>query len=131
LILEGGKGMKFCWITIIVNNFEESLKFYQEIVGLQLNRRFKTGTNIEIAFLGDGETEIELLSDKANNNVNIGKDISIGFEVKSVDKMIAYLKEKEIKIESGPFTPNPKTKFFYILDPNGLKVQFVELSNLK
>ncbi|MDD5601014.1 MAG: VOC family protein, partial [Actinomycetota bacterium] len=33
--------MKFCWTTIMVNDLEESLKFYQEIIGLPVNRRFK------------------------------------------------------------------------------------------
>ena len=118
--------MKFCWTTITVNDFEKSLKFYQEIIGLPLNRRFKPGPDIEIAFLGDSETKIELVSHKTDNRVNIGKDISIGFEVESVNKTIAYLKEKGIEIESGPFQPNPNMKFFYLLDPNGLKVQLVE-----
>jgi lactoylglutathione lyase len=51
--------MKFCWTTITVNNLEESLKFYQEIAGLSLERRFGAGPGSEIAFLGNGETKIE------------------------------------------------------------------------
>ena len=118
--------MKFCWTTIIVDNLEDSLKFYQEIIGLPINRRFKAEPGVEIVFLGDEETKLELMSNKTNRKVNIGLDISIGFEVESVDKMIAYLKEKEIEIHSGPFQPNPGIKFFYLLDPNGLKVQLIE-----
>ena len=118
--------MKFCWTTIIVNNLEESLKFYQEIIGLPLIRKFKTDSGTEIAFMGNEETKLELMTIKANRKVNIGQDISIGFEVESVDKMIAYFKEKDIEIHSGPFQPNPHIKFFYLLDPNGLKVQLVE-----
>ncbi|MBE3094449.1 MAG: VOC family protein [Actinobacteria bacterium] len=122
--------MKFCWTTLTVNNLEESLKFYQEIIGLQLNRRFNAGSDLEIAFLGDGETKLELLCDKKSKKVNIGQDISLGFEVESVNKTLAQLKEKGIKIHSGPFQPNPNIKFFYLLDPNGLKVQMVENINI-
>ncbi len=118
--------MKFCWVTIIVNNLEESLKFYQEIIGLPVNRRFKAEPGVEIVFLGDGETKLELMTSKTSKKVNIGQDISIGFEVESVDKVIPYFKEKGIEIYSGPFQPNPNIKFFYLLDPNGLKVQLVE-----
>ena len=118
--------MKFCWTTLNVNNLEESLNFYKEIVGLSVNRRFEVGSDIEIAFLGDGETKLELIWNKNKKEVSIGDDISIGFEVDSVEKMIQYLKEKGIEIESGPFQPNPNIKFFYIRDPNGLKVQMVE-----
>ena len=122
--------MKFCWVTLTVNNLEGSLKFYQEIIGLQVNRRFNAGPDLEIVFLGDGETKLELLCDKKSREVNIGQDISLGFEVESVDKTLAKLKEKGIKIHSGPFQPNPNIKFFYLLDPNGLKVQLVENINI-
>ncbi len=118
--------MKFCWTTLMVNNMEESLKFYQEIVGLEIERRFNAGPGTEITFLGDGETKVELICNEKNNGVNLGEDISLGFEVKSVEAMMANLKEKGIAIHSGPFQPNPHTKFFYVLDPNGLKIQFVE-----
>ena len=118
--------MKFCWTTIMVNDLEESLKFYQEIIGLPVNKRFKGEKDMEIIFLGDGETKLELISSKTDKKVNIGPDISIGFEVESVDRMISNLKTKGIDIYSGPFQPNPNIRFFYLLDPNGLKVQLVE-----
>ncbi|MGI6145121.1 MAG: VOC family protein [Clostridia bacterium] len=118
--------MKFCWSTIKVKNMEESLKFYQEIVGLKLNNRFKAGPGSEIAFLGDGETKIELFYDEEIKEVNIGEDVSWGFVVDSVDEMIKFVQEKGIPIQSGPIQPNPHIKFFFITDPNGLKIQFVE-----
>jgi len=118
--------MKFCWCTLMVKNIEESLKFYQEIVGLSVDRRFKAGSGTEIAFLGDGETKVELICNEANTEVSFGTDISLGFEVKKVDEMMAFIKEKGVSIHSGPFQPNPRVKFFYVIDPNGLKIQFVE-----
>lgn len=118
--------MKFCWSTITVKNMEESLKFYQEIVGLSVNRRFQAGPGVEIVFLGDGETKVELIFNKEIKDVSFGQSISWGFEVDSVDEMMKLVKEKGIGIHSGPFQPNPNTKFFFVLDPNGLKIQFVE-----
>jgi len=118
--------MKFCWCTLMVKNMEESLKFYQETVGLTVDRRFKAGPGTEIVFLGDGETKVELICNDASKEVSMGHDISLGFEINSVDEMMASLKEKGITIHSGPFQPNPHVKFFYMTDPNGLKIQFVE-----
>ncbi len=118
--------MKFCWTTLNVKNLEESLSFYQEIVGLPLKRRFAAGPGVEIAFLGEGETEIELMYNEAIKDVNLGKDISLGFEVESVDEKIAFVKEKGITDIIGPLSPNPHVRFFFIKDPNGLKIQFVE-----
>lgn len=118
--------MKFCWITLHVNDLKESLKFYQEIVGLEVDRRFEAGPDREIAFLGNGETKVELVDDKNTELVNIGEDISLGFEVDSVPDKLKFVKDKGIAIHSGPFEPNPEIKFFFIQDPNGLKIQFVE-----
>ena len=118
--------MKFCWCTIMVKDLEESLKFYQEIVGLEMTNRFKAGPGVEIAFLGDGETKIELIANDSVKDAQIGQAISLGFNVESLDDMMAYVKEKGIAIHSGPFQPNPHTKFFFVEDPNGLKIQFAE-----
>ncbi|MFW5873501.1 MAG: VOC family protein [Bacillota bacterium] len=118
--------MRFCWITLHVNDLRESLEFYQEIVGLEIDRRFEAGGGREIAFLGDGETKVELVDDKNLEKVNTGKDISLGFEVNSLSEKMDFVKDKGITIHSGPFEPNPNLRFFFIQDPNGLKIQFVE-----
>jgi lactoylglutathione lyase len=124
--MNGGVFMNFLWCTIRVNNLEESINFYEFIVGLQVNTRFQAGPNKEIAFLGNGETKVELIWDKSTSTTNVGPDISIGFEVDSVDEKLVFLKERNIPIQSEVIQPNPHTKFFYVLDPNGLKIQFVE-----
>ena len=120
--------MSYLWTTIKVKDLEESIKFYQEIVGLKLQRSFEAGPGREIAFLAaaEGETEVELIDDQAKESVDVGQDISLGFEIDSVTEKIEFLKEKGIGIESGPIAPNSEIEFFYVLDPNGIKIQFVE-----
>jgi lactoylglutathione lyase len=118
--------MKFCWSTIMVRDLDESIRFYEEIVGLELARRFPAGHGMEIAFLGTGETQIELICDKNQEEINIGPDISWGFLVDSVDSMLAFLKSKGVEILSGPFKTGNGSTFFYVADPNGMKIQFFE-----
>lgn len=118
--------MAFCWCTLEVDDMEKSLQFYQEIVGLSLNRRFKPNSGMEISFLGDGETKIELICREGNEAKEKGVGVSLGFTVDSLDKKIGFIKEKGIAIEGGPVQPNPHLRFFFVLDPDGFKVQFVE-----
>ncbi|KNY29447.1 VOC family protein [Pseudobacteroides cellulosolvens] len=118
--------MKFCWCTLTVKNMEDSLRFYQEIVGLPINKRFTAGSETEICFLGDGETKVELICNAKNEVLNECNSITLGFEVDSVDNMMEFIKEKGLKIDSGPFQPNPTIKFFYVRDPNNIKIQFVQ-----
>jgi len=118
--------MKFCWVTFKVKNLDKSISFYENIVGLTLESRRPAGPTSELAFLGVGETKVELICDKALETVDNGKDISIGFFVDSAEEKMSFLSENGISIHSGPFEPAPGVKFFYILDPDGLKIQFVE-----
>jgi lactoylglutathione lyase len=120
------ENMKFCWITINVRDFEKSLEFYTKVAGLSVDRMMNPNPKMKIAFLGSGETKVELIYDDVNSSRNYGKDVSIGFEVDSIDAFVGILKEKGIELESGPHQPNPMIKFIYVLDPNGFRVQFIE-----
>jgi len=118
--------MKMCWVTINVKNMEQSLQFYTETVGLTVDRRINPMPGTEIAFLKAGGIEVELIKNDRNPDPQFGRDISLGFEVESVDDLKSELEELDgLEIE-GPFQPNPRIKFFYIQDPNGVKIQFVE-----
>lgn len=118
--------MSFCWTTIEVRDMEESLEFYQQLVGLELNERFFAGETMELAFLGDGQTQVELIADDEAEDIKYSDHISLGFKVESLDEKLKEIEEKGLEIHSGPFQPNPSIRFFFMLDPNGLKIQFVE-----
>lgn len=120
--------MSFLWTTLYVKDMEESLSFYQDILGLSIANRFQARPGVEIVFLGDGETKVELIWDQEKKNPSMGQDISLGFQVDSLADQLEFIKEKGIPILRGPIEPNPSTKFFFISDPNGLTIQFVELS---
>lgn len=120
--------MSFLWTTIKVKDLSESVKFYQDIVGLEVQRQFEAGPETEIAFLaaaGD-QTAVELIDYQNQDEIKLGADISLGFEVNSLAEKMKFIQENNISIQSGPISPNPNIEFFYILDPNGLRIQFVE-----
>lgn len=118
--------MKFCWVTIRIKDLKESLHFYEEIVGLNVHQKIEMGEGKTIMFLGDGETKLEMIYNDKYKDIDMGQSITLGFEVESVEEKIKFIEEKGLKVESGPFSPAPNTKFFYVMDPNGLKIQFVE-----
>lgn len=118
--------MKNLWTTIMVKDMEESIEFYTEILSLSVARRYKPVENMEIAFLGEGETKLELICNAALKGISFTDHVSTGFSVDSVDEYIEYLGEKGIDVFAGPFEPSPQIKFFYIKDPNGYKIQLVE-----
>lgn len=119
--------MNFCWVTLTVHNMEASLKFYHDIIGLEILKRFNVGEDLEIAMLGKNDgTKVELLCHKSAVGLVHGEGISIGFEVQSLDNALALVKANNIPIKRGPLSPMPSTQFFFIDDPNGIEVQIVE-----
>lgn len=120
--------MKYCWTTFYVTDMDESLRFYQEIVGLSLIRRSKLSPEIELAFMGSGETQIELICDTSVKTIKHSDSISLGFQCESLEELITVLNKKKIVKLSEIIQPNPFIRFFYVLDPNGVKIQFVEFA---
>lgn len=118
--------MSFCHVTLTVKDLDASIHFYTEVVGLPIDRRFQAGPYTEIAFLGSGETKVELICSKNQPNLMIGNGVSIGFKVESVPEKFASIKGGEIPVISDIIQPNPHVRFFYVADPDGFRVQFLE-----
>lgn len=118
--------MNFLWSTLNVKNLDESIDFYSNLLNCEVSQRFNVNENMEIAFLGNGETKIELIYNKLKENIVIGNDISWGFSVDSLEKIIEIIKEKNIEMISNIIQPNPNTRFIFIKDPNGMNIQLVE-----
>ncbi|MGN1032479.1 MAG: VOC family protein [Intestinibacter sp.] len=119
--------MKYSHTTIIVSDIEKSIAFYQEVAGLKVQRKFSAGENKILAFLADkeGDTEVELIQDTSEKPYS-GSGISLGFQVEDVK---AYLeKMKSMGYETTDIiSPNPMTHFFYVSDPDGLKIQLIQM----
>ncbi|MCQ4635743.1 VOC family protein [Anaerovorax odorimutans] len=118
--------MKFTFATIHVKDLEESIRFYEEVIGMEVARRFPAGPNAEIAFLADGPAEIELIGDKAVTDVSFSDHLSLGLSVDSLDEAMERMKDKGVEITAGPIQPNPNTRFFFIKDPNGVTLEIIE-----
>jgi lactoylglutathione lyase len=117
--------MAFLWTTLHVADLERSLIFYRDVVGLPEVSRM-TPPGMTIVFLGDGTTRLELIADPRNPSPDLGKDIAIGFSVDNLDDALAHVGAHGVPTASGPFQAGPRTRFFFVKDPDGMTVQFVE-----
>lgn len=119
--------MKMAHVTIKTEYFDEEIRFYEEIVGLDIVTDMRERGS-DIVFLANdiGETEIEII--KANGSVNSGNEnISIGFETEDAAKLRDELIAKEFEV--GPIiSPAPVVQFFFVEDPAGVNVQFISHS---
>lgn len=118
--------MQFVHLTIMARNLEASIEFYTMMAELKIARRFYAGPG-EIAFLtnADGETEIELVAMPEGQKFE-GKGLTVCFETDKLDVMHQMAEEKGLN-PSEIRNPNPKSRYFYVYDPNGVSVEIKQI----
>lgn len=122
-------------IALQTASFEQSYKFYTEILGLRVVRepfQFKTR---KLAWLDAGSALIELYSMRHGetsvpySDNRLGPD-HIAFVVGDLDAMIYHLIENGVKIIKGPYVPpsgDPRQpRVLFAEGPDGEELQFRE-----
>jgi lactoylglutathione lyase len=101
--------LKLLQIRLLVKDFKKSVEFYKDLLGIPISWY---EDEMEYALFNNGETKIELLSQKAMMKVIGNKDESLSgespsnfllqFEVEDVDKTYDYLRENGIEFVTEP-----------------------------
>ena len=125
--------MRILHSMIRVNDLEESIKFYSEVLGMKLLREkeYPEG-KFSLAFLGYGnETEttvIELTYNWDKNDYKHGNAFGhIAIEVDDIYKVCEEIKNKGVKVirDPGPMMGS-RLLLAFIEDPNGYKIELIE-----
>ena len=95
--------MKVKYATIIVKDMDESIKFYTEVMGLEIDSRHNPFPGLTITLLkGEGDAMIELIK----NTENETGLFSVGMEVDDINTTVKELKSKGAKITREPTANN-------------------------
>ncbi len=117
--------MKLNWVTLRVNDLEKSLFFYTKLLNLDIAAKFG-GPEHPIVMLGKAEEpKLELIQESHPQIDPSGNGVSIGLEADNLDRLIGVLRENGYQA-TGPVSPNPNIRFFFVRDPDGYTVQLVE-----
>ncbi len=119
--------MKIGFITIPVHSMDESIQFYEQVIGLKLFKRFNPDEGTEIAFMSDGHEGVIELIHGAGFPPGSECSVSIGFNVDDIDETHEHLKKHGVKITSGPIRLPTKTQILHAEDPNGVNLGFVHV----
>ena len=125
--------MKILHKSITVKNMDQSIAFYQNILGLKLlSRREIPENKAEIAFLGDSETDsrIELTYWLEKTDWTEGDELDhLAFAVPDMDAAMTLFKNNEVNIALEPYSlQGSSTRIAFITDPNGIWLEIVERS---
>lgn len=118
---------KFVWTTINVRDLERSISFYQDLLGLTLDKRIPLNEAMTLVFLKDSNgIEVELIENKTAPPAPISApNISIGFVVEDLEAMSQKLAEAGYPVKRGPIEAIG-IRFFFVEDPNGITVQLIQ-----
>ncbi len=107
--------------TIIVKDMEESIRFYQDVLGFEVDSRYTPTPDITITLMrAKGDAMIELIK----NNVNDVGFYSVGMEVDDMDSAMKELKSKGVKIIKEPVSTLVGSVAF-LEDPNGVTIAVI------
>ncbi|MEW9122386.1 MAG: methylmalonyl-CoA epimerase [Thermotaleaceae bacterium] len=131
------KVLKVDHIGVAVKSLDETLKFYQEMLGLELQgTEVVEEQKVKVAFLPVGDTEVELLeSTEADGPIakfieKKGEGIQhIAFRVENIEEAIAELMSKGVKmIDEKPRygAGGAKIAFCHPKSTNGVLVEISE-----
>jgi lactoylglutathione lyase len=127
--------MKFLHTMIRVNNLDESLDFYCNVLGMKLLRKkeYPSG-RFTLAFVGygdeSGSTVVELTYNWDTHQYEQGNAFGhLAIGVEDIYKTCDDLRGKGAKIvrEPGPMK-HGGTEIAFIEDPNGYKIELIDLT---
>ena len=127
--------MRLLHTMIRVNDLDESIKFYCELLGMRLLRKkeYPSG-RFTLAFVGYGpETEeavVELTYNWDTHEYDLGNGFGhIALGVDDIYKTCEELRKKGAKVvrEPGPMK-HGGSHIAFIEDPNGYKIELIDLS---
>jgi lactoylglutathione lyase len=112
-----------------VSDMDQTVAFYTEVLGLEVLERKVSPRGSHLAFLRTPNSEelIELCSYPPSGPVKVQEDlVHLAFQVENLDKTIAALHQRGIRITDGPTTTSSGSRFLFIDAPDGYEVELIE-----
>ncbi|MGI6104775.1 MAG: VOC family protein [Raoultibacter sp.] len=108
--------------TMIIENMEESVAFYQDILGFEVVSVHELGPAGRITLMrGQGGAMVELIE---STNYEIGL-YSVGMDVDNLAETLEQVRSKGAKVTMEPMKTSVGSMAF-IEDPNGVRIALIE-----
>lgn len=114
--------IKVKYATMIVKDMDESIKFYSEVMGFEIDSQYNPLPGIDITLMkGKGDAMIELIKDTIHE---VGF-YSVGMDVEDLNATVKELKSKGAKITMEP-VPTMVGSLAFLEDPNGVRIALIQ-----
>jgi lactoylglutathione lyase len=113
-----------------VDDLERTVKFYTEVLGLELMNRHESPRGAKLAFLRTPNSEelLEITYFPDSGPVKVQPDLMhLAFEVDDLEAYGKYLESKGIKFSDGPTISKSSGSVFAFIDaPEGYEIELIQ-----
>ena len=112
-----------------VNDLEQTVRFYRDVLGLEEVRRHRSPRGSELVFMRSTGSleEIELCHFPGSQSVQVQPDLThLAFEVDSLEQFAANLASLGLAFSDGPSTTSSGTVFAFVDAPEGYEVELIQ-----
>ena len=108
-----------------VADMDESIKFYTEVLGLEIDSQHNPYPGLRITLLkAEGDAMIELIEgEETPQKTGL---FSVGIEVEDINTKVKELKTKGAKIIRGPIEVATGAIIAFLQDPNGVQIGLIQ-----
>lgn len=115
-----------------VNDIERTVKFYQDVLGLSVTRRFTSPRGAQLVFITtpNSEEEIEICQmPPGAPSVQVQPDLMhLAFEVDDLAVFEAEIKAKGYALSDGPTQTSSGSVIAFVDAPEGYEVELIQRS---
>src|SRR3954466_11804489 len=112
-----------------LNDLERTVKFYEQALGLKVDRRHTSPRGAQLAFLRtpNSDEEIEICQLPNSPAVQVQPDLMhLAFEVDDLAAFAAQLEKKGYKLSDGPTATSSGSTIAFIDAPEGYEVELIQ-----
>ena len=120
---------KFLHTRMRVSDLEKTLKFYQQVFGLEVTRRHESPRGSKLAFLAvpNSDEEIEITYFPGSGPVKVQEDLMhLAFEVESMSAFQKHLDIIDVPLSDGPTKSSSGSVFAFVDAPEGYEIEIIE-----
>ena len=120
---------KFLHTRMRVSYLEKSVKFYQNVFGLEVTKRHESPRGSKLVFLSvpNSDEEIELTYFQSSGPVVVQEGLMhLAFEVENMDTFDNHIQSIGIPFSDGPTKSSSGSIFAFVDAPDGYEIEIIE-----
>ena len=120
---------KFLHTRMRVDDLEATVKFYQDVFGLEVTKRHESPRGSKLVFLSvpNSEEEIEITYYPESGPVQVQEDLMhLAFQVEDMNQFGEHIRGLGLEFSDGPTESSSGSVFAFVDAPEGYEIEVIQ-----